>query len=67
VGGVSKPFRFEIVADGGGAAVIRCGASAEGDRVIIFRAGTQAKAELWLQVYLTLSLENRRRLREAQS
>lgn len=36
-----------------------------GPTVVIFRASTEERAKAWLQVYLTLTLPNRRLLREA--
>lgn len=75
---MSKPFRFQIEsADADVEAAVRVSRNilrefrivrygeALGGPLTIFRATTRAKAESWLQVYLTLSIEDRRKLREA--
>lgn len=64
----AKPFAFEIVDVSGQDEP--CFQVARRDKasdvtMIIFQADTEKKARLWLEVYLTLDIPNRRKLREA--
>jgi len=60
-----KPFKFEIETAGiKGFRVVRKGDTPV-QRLVIFKAATRAKASAFLQVYLTLSIEDRRKLRAA--
>ncbi len=58
----NKPFRF--VVDHG--RVVRI-SNKDGERQIIFRAASQAKGQLFLQCYLSLSIEDRHKLWDAVS
>jgi len=57
-----KPFKFTVAHSGGEYRVIRTGDDPD---LVIFRAATEAKAAAFLQVYLTLPIEDRIKLREA--
>lgn len=61
---MNKPFKFEIETAGTkGFRVVRISDTLQ--RLIIFKAATREKSAAFLQVYLTLSIEDRRKLREA--
>lgn len=64
-----KPLKFIIEHGAIDFYVVRVGGVATNagptSRLVIFQAKTEAKAAAFLQVYLTLAIEDRRKLREA--
>lgn len=63
----AKPFVFEIVDVSGqdDTYLVARRDKASDVTLIIFQTDTEKKARLWLEVYLTLDIPNRRKLREA--
>jgi hypothetical protein len=58
---MSQPYRFQVTADGN---VTRID-NQTGQSLTVFRAASKAQGEAFLQVYLTLSIDDRRKLRAA--
>lgn len=58
-----QKFNYEIEPTGIDYRIVRVGGPA--GRLAIFRASNHAKAKAWLQIYLMLSIPDRRKLRSA--